>query len=155
MFRYRALIAVTFFILLFLFGRYRTIGLLPIILLLAGIGIRVWAAGYVGTDARKNAFQTGVRIVNGPYRVLRHPLYMGNLLLVIAVTAIYFPPRWFFIMIIIVFLVVYSLIVIGESSYIKNLPSGHGVFRLRNARHEMSTLLAVIIVLIIYFARRY
>ena len=154
LFRYRAAIAVPFFILLFLFGRYRSFNLFPIFLILAGTGIRIWAAGYIGENARKSEFKTWSRITNGPYKLLRHPLYLGNLLLVTGVTIIYYPPLWLSIMIMIAFFVVYIFIIISESFYVKKLPSSCEVFMLKNARHEISTLLIVALILTICFVKR-
>lgn len=155
LFRYRAAIAVPFFVLLVLFGRSRRLDILPIILLPAGIGIRIWAAGYIGENARKNSFCTGARIVNGPYRLLKHPLYLGNLLLVIAITILYNPPHWLFISILAAFMIIYSLIVIGESRYLKTLPSVRGVFTIKSIRHEISTLLIIVFILMLYFLKTY
>ncbi len=154
LFRYRAAIAVPFFVLLCAFGRTQSLNLILIFLMLAGIGLRIWASGYIGKDARKKEFRTACRIINGPYRLLKHPLYLGNLLLVVAVTIIFYPPLWLFILIIAAFLVVYSLIIIGESGYIKKLPSSRVVFSIKNAGHEISTLLVIVFILTIYFIKR-
>lgn len=155
LFRYRALIAVPFFILLLLFSRPHTIGFFPIILLLAGIAVRIWTAGYIGKNAREREFRTSVRLINGPYRIFKHPLYLGNLLLVTAVTIIYSPPQWLFILIMFAFFMVYSLIVLSEASYLKKLASVRAVFSLKNAQHEISTMLVVIAVLLIYFIKKF
>ncbi len=48
-------------------------------ILLLGVGIRMWASGFI---IKNHALAT-----NGPYAFVRHPLYVGNILIVIAFAA--------------------------------------------------------------------
>lgn len=55
---------------------------------LAGFALRVWVAGLVpaGSSGRNTRQQSATRLnVSGPYSLVRHPLYVGNFLMWIAV----------------------------------------------------------------------
>ena len=52
-----------------------------ILLVAAGQGIRVWAVRHIGTISRTRANRYGPLISDGPYALVRNPLYIGNFLL--------------------------------------------------------------------------
>ena len=155
LFRYRALVAVPFYIMLVLLGEYPALSYFPAILVIGGMIMRLWAAGYIGENARKKEFKTGYRIIDGPYRILKHPLYLGNLLLVTGVTIVYSPPLWFFIIIITAFFIIYSLIIISETVYIRKIRCRREIFLFKNIRSEISTLLIVTFVFAVFFLKYY
>ncbi|MEZ5283866.1 MAG: isoprenylcysteine carboxylmethyltransferase family protein [Vicinamibacterales bacterium] len=47
----------------------------------AGELIRLWAVRHIGVVSRTRAGRLGPLVVSGPYRLVRHPLYVGNFLL--------------------------------------------------------------------------
>ncbi len=49
------------------------------VLVLTGIGIRLWASGFI--------IKNRVLATNGPYAMVRHPLYLGNILIISAFAA--------------------------------------------------------------------
>ena len=46
-----------------------------------GEALRIWGVGYAGTTTRKSELEAPELITGGPYAHMRHPLYMGNLLM--------------------------------------------------------------------------
>ena len=150
LFRYRAAIAIPFFVVLVIVSKPATTPWAGCILLLVGLGMRLWAAGYIGTRGRTRVFLTDFRIINGPYRVLRHPLYIGNFLLVLGVTVLYGPPRWYAVMIVVSYCIMYFLIACSESFYLKDRPMKRVTYRLDNLQGEVSTIMSVCAILIVY-----
>jgi len=53
-------------------------GLAVIPLLLAGLGLRVWARSCIGMHTRGAQWAAPVLVVAGPYARMRHPLYASN-----------------------------------------------------------------------------
>ena len=45
----------------------------------AGQGVRLWAVRHIGTISRTRANRYGPLIADGPYALVRNPLYIGNL----------------------------------------------------------------------------
>jgi len=111
-----------------------------------GLTIRIWAAGYIGGDARRREFQAEHIIRNGPYRYLKHPLYIGNFFLVVGVLILYNPPRWMGLLYLGLFLLIYVSILLGEMDYLKGKPVREACYRLRNLRGEISTWLVLVFV---------
>jgi protein-S-isoprenylcysteine O-methyltransferase Ste14 len=150
LFRYRAAIGVAFFVLLIFFARPIS-SLAAHILILTGMALRFWAAGYIGPGARKHEFYAEYRINNGPYCLLKHPLYIGNFLLVSGVLVLYNPPRWLGILYMILFVIMYTLIALGERGYVGEKKEHKAPFRLGNLRGEISTLLVLVVVYVLYW----
>lgn len=52
-----------------------------VVFAVAGAGLRVWGAAYLGATTVHRGGMEGERVIaNGPYRYLRNPLYLGTLL---------------------------------------------------------------------------
>ena len=153
LYKYRAVIAAPFFIFLVIFSRPTHLQIFSIIFMIAGTLLRIWAAGYIGTKSRDNRFTTPHLITSGPYRYLRHPLYLGNFFLVIGVILLFNPPIWLAILLIILFIIVYSMIIFGELHYLKNLPEKKVRFKLINAKGEISTIFIMCIIYLVYLVR--
>ena len=150
LFRYRAAIAAIFFVILLFFAK-PTSSTIAHILILVGFCLRLWAAGYLGSDARKVDFQADHRISNGPYRILKHPLYIGNFLLVLGVLILYNPPKWLASLYVIAFVIMYSLIAISERQYLREKTEVRALYKLSNLKGEVSTLAVVVTVYAIWF----
>lgn len=82
--------------------------------LLAGLAVRFWASGYIGVEGRAREIGASRRVVSGPYRLLRHPLYVGNFLLVCGMLVALRPSTVVIVAVLVLFVVEYSLIVIAE-----------------------------------------
>jgi len=149
LYKYRAVTAVPFFIILVILSRNASFNFIPHLLLFLGLLIRIWAAGYIGVKARANRFATGYVITSGPYRYLKHPLYIGNLFLVLGVILLFNPPLWYAFSLLLIFTVEYFIIVYSELSYLKALPKKVVNFDLANARGEANTIIIVIVIALI------
>jgi len=142
LFRYRAAIAAVFFVVLVFYARPMP-SVAPHIFIITGIALRLWAAGYIGPEARQREFSTERRIISRPYRIIKHPLYVGNFFLVLGVIILYNPPRWFGISYIIAFIIMYALIAISEKQYLKGKSQIKASYRFSNLKGEASTLIVV------------
>ncbi len=72
--RYRQFLGIAFTILVSAAGRPRaTWFIVGFILVIIGIAIRLWASGHIKKDK--------VLATDGPYAIVRHPLYVGNIML--------------------------------------------------------------------------
>ena len=54
-----------------------------LILILAGEGVRLWAAGTIGRPSRTRDAEVGDLVLTGAYARSRNPLYLGNLLMAV------------------------------------------------------------------------
>jgi protein-S-isoprenylcysteine O-methyltransferase Ste14 len=151
LFQLRAVIAVPFFIFLVIFSRPTDSLITSYILIGAGLILRIWAAGYIGTQSRLNKFTTSYVVINGPYKLLKHPLYISNLLLVLGVIILFNPALWYALLLIAIFIIEYSIIVYSELNYLKDLPKKSMKFNLVNIKGEISTIVVVIIIILIYY----
>ena len=145
LFRYRAAIAAVFFVILIFYAKPVS-SIIGHISIIAGIGIRLWAAGYIGPEARKREFYAEHRIRSSPYRMLKHPLYVGNFFLVLGVIALYNPSQWLGLFYILLFVVMYSLITISEKQYLKEKPEIEASYRFSNLKGEASTLVVLAVI---------
>lgn len=151
LFKFRAWIAIPFFVLLVILSRPGHVNIIPCFIIFIGSIIRFWAAGYIGKKARATNFSTGCRIVNAPYKYLKHPLYVGNFFLILGVVLLFNPAIWFGVLVMVLFLLVYVLIIMSESNYLKDLPETKAHFKLVNCKGEISTIIVVIVVLLVHY----
>ena len=115
LFRWREVIGLAAFGVVFWLAR-PTVGSCSagLALVLAGLAVRFWASGYLGIEGRAREIGASRRIVSGPYRLLRHPLYIGNFLLVAGMLVALRPPLWLGAVVLVGFVVEYTLIVVAE-----------------------------------------
>ena len=115
LFRWRGLIGFVAFGVVFWLARPTLQScLLGLPTILAGLAIRFWASGYIGIEGRAREIGAGRRIVSGPYRLLRHPLYIGNFLLVAGMLLSLRPPLWLGAVVLAGFVLEYAMIVVEE-----------------------------------------
>jgi protein-S-isoprenylcysteine O-methyltransferase Ste14 len=151
---YRAWIALPFFIVLVMLSRPRNPSLLPIIFMVIGMTIRIWAAGYIGAAARGNTFSGQHIIINGPYRFMKHPLYCGNFFLVLGVIVLFNPPIIFAVLLLILFIIEYTLIIVSEQHYGESLPQKKVQFHVTNLCGELSTIGVLVVIYCISVVRK-
>ncbi len=153
LFRYRVIIAIPFFILLVIFSRPTNYSTAVILCFVYGMAIRFWAAGYLGGKARGNRFSGEHVIVSGPYKYLKHPLYLGNFFLVLGTILLFNPELWLSAVLISVFIIQYSLIGYAEKAFLKSAPEQKVRFDLAKIKGEISTIITILIIHTIYFVR--
>jgi hypothetical protein len=117
LFRWRGVIGFVAFGLVFWLAR-PTFGscLLGLPIIIVGLAVRFWASGYIGIEGRAREIGASRRIVSGPYRVLRHPLYIGNFLLVAGMLVALRPAVWLGMVVLAGFLAEYGFIVAAEEA---------------------------------------
>jgi protein-S-isoprenylcysteine O-methyltransferase Ste14 len=153
LYHYRGIIAFPFFVLLVIFARPTPIRPQAILFIVTGLIIRAWAAGYIGGQSRQRSYSSTFRINNGPFHYLQHPLYIGNLMLVLGVVILFNPQTWLFLTLPCLFVLEYTLIIISEHQYLRTLPSRGERFCLKNMGHEWSTYLVMAVILVVYLLR--
>jgi protein-S-isoprenylcysteine O-methyltransferase Ste14 len=116
--------------------------------------LRIWSAGYIGPPARKHEFHAEHQIINGPYRLLRHPLYIGNFFLVLGVLILFNPPLWLSLLYMGLFIVMYTLISFSEKQHLREKSERRAQYRLVNLTGELSTLIVLGIIYLVYFLLR-
>lgn len=123
LFRWRALVGFAGFWLVFWFGNGTPLTCLAgLPLLLAGLALRWWAMGCIGSAARGREFGTPRYVGSGPYRWFKlnarapagHPLYAGNFLLVLGVLVALWPPVPLSIAVLALFLFEYWIVARAE-----------------------------------------
>jgi protein-S-isoprenylcysteine O-methyltransferase Ste14 len=50
-------------------------------LVLAGLSVRAWAAGFAGRHTRSSEIEGNILAIAGPYAYLRNPIYLGSVIL--------------------------------------------------------------------------
>ena len=90
-------------------------------------------------------------INSGPYRLFKHPLYVGNFFLVLGVVVLYNPPRWLGISYIVAFVIMYALIASSEKQYLKGKPTKEASYKFTNLTGEISTLLVLAVIYALWF----
>jgi hypothetical protein len=125
LFRWRGAIGVLAFGLVFSLAR-PTFGscLLGVPLLILGFAVRFWASGYIGVEGRVNEIGARRKIASGPYRLLRHPLYIGNSLLVVGMLLALRPALWLSAVVLVGFVAEYAFIVAAEERQLELLELG-------------------------------
>ena len=83
--------------------------------LIAGESLRLWSLRYIGKASRTRKKKCRVLIKNGPYALVRNPLYCGNLFILIGVT-ILSELVWFIPIVVLLFFIQYYCIVLWEET---------------------------------------
>ncbi|HEX7879864.1 MAG TPA: methyltransferase [Candidatus Eisenbacteria bacterium] len=128
LYRYRGETAAPFAVILLVLAR-PTWGRLAVGLFLVMLGecLRLWAASHIGTHARGRTFRAptgGMRARTGPYRLIPHPLYAGNLIVCLGLlVAARAGEPWFPALFLVVFCVQYSLFMRYEGMLIRSGPA--------------------------------
>jgi protein-S-isoprenylcysteine O-methyltransferase Ste14 len=105
-------------------------GLAPV---LAGLAVRFWAMGYIGRPARSAEIGGPARVVSGPYRTLRHPLYIGNLLIAVGTLLACRVPGAVTAFVLAGFVAEYGLIALAEERGLRGAPEERPAFALGRA----------------------
>lgn len=118
-FRIRGLTPIPFYIACFFYSRIELIFFLTGFLLI-GLGecLRIFSVGYLGISSRKTNYADAEKLVmSGPYRFVRNPIYLGNMLIYLGFTVlsnVFFPL--FSLMTFVFFMFVYYSIALYEET---------------------------------------
>jgi protein-S-isoprenylcysteine O-methyltransferase Ste14 len=93
--------------------------LLGLALVMPGLAVRFWAAGCIGPGSRAAEIGAEQVVRSGPYRLFPHPLYFGNLLLVVGMLVALRPPQWASAVVLAGFLFEYLLIGRAEQRFLR------------------------------------
>jgi hypothetical protein len=139
LFRWRGVIGVVAFGVVFWLAR-PTLGscLLGVPVLTFGLAVRFWASGYIGIEGRVREIGARRRIASGPYRILRHPLYIGNFVLVVGMVVALRPALWLCAVVVVGFVVEYAFIVAAEERYLASRRSEKPEARSESAEARMA-----------------
>ncbi|MHB8604885.1 MAG: methyltransferase family protein [Thermoplasmatota archaeon] len=89
--------------------------LLPVALCIVGAAIRVWGTSYLsGSVMSDESLHADRLIVKGPFRYVRNPLYLGNMLFSLAFGLIFAPPA--LVVVVILSLALCLALIRGEES---------------------------------------
>jgi len=61
---------------------------ISVILVIAGVILRAWAAGCAGNHTRTSNIEAGKLATNGPYAFVRNPIYLGSIVLGVGMVGI-------------------------------------------------------------------
>ena len=117
--------------------------------------MRIWAAGYIGLAARRYEFHTEYQIINGPYHLFKHPLYIGNFFLVLGVLILFNPPLWLSLLYAGLFIVMYTTISFSEQRFLGEKPERRAQYKLGNLIGELSTLIVLGVIYLVYLLLRW
>lgn len=131
LFQWRSYIPVLFLIfILFFIGDYKNFAspfwdniwnISSLLVSFLGLGIRIYTIGYApkSTSGRNvNSLVADSISTKGIYSVVRHPLYLGNLLIWLGI-ALYFHHIWILLFSIFSFAVFYERIMFAEESFLR------------------------------------
>jgi protein-S-isoprenylcysteine O-methyltransferase Ste14 len=131
LFRTRSVIATLWVLLLLVFS-HPWISMWSGLVFLPGLAIRFWASGFIGPQSRKPHISTDRLTTCGPYALFRHPLYIGNALLV-AAGLLLLRPHWILMILTGVgFLILYILVGRAEEKRLTSqYPDVYGDYKKR------------------------
>lgn len=129
LFNYRGIIGAIAFVLLFVIAKPKLVVLaystIPIII---GLGLRLWAKGYIGNQSSK-AYPVKL-VTAGPYHFVRNPLYTGNFFLTTGVLVASGLPVALILAGIVLFAIEYYLIIKAEEALLTAaFPSEYPIYR--------------------------
>jgi protein-S-isoprenylcysteine O-methyltransferase Ste14 len=93
-------------------------------LLLLGLMLRFWAVGHIGGESRTRLAEAPEsRVVTGPYRFFRHPLYLGNLGVALGLLLALRPPGPIVALIAFFTIAFYALLARREDEMLWSVPT--------------------------------
>jgi protein-S-isoprenylcysteine O-methyltransferase Ste14 len=81
-FRWRGVLPIPWILFYMFFARPNIVSIIVgLILFIYGEGIRLWANTHIGPASRAGRIGADMLVTKGPYSFVRHPIYMGNILM--------------------------------------------------------------------------
>lgn len=122
LFKYRSYTPLPFIIFSLIFMNPTLLSIITgFILSLSGEAIRIWSVGYAGSETRTTSNVGGSHLVTqGPYSLVRNPLYLGNILIYTGIGIMSFALFPFFqIFALLFFSFQYYCIIIVEEEFLQ------------------------------------
>jgi protein-S-isoprenylcysteine O-methyltransferase Ste14 len=124
-----------------------------LLLFALGLALRGWATAHLGGAGRtRSPLAPPTRVVTGPYARLRHPLYVGNLAIALALVLALRPPGPIVVLLVLVVTAFYAILAEREDHLLEGLPERPPAPALswaRVARHERSTWIGLGLMLVL------
>lgn len=124
-----------------------------LVLLLFGLGLRCWATSHIGGAGRTRLPGPPTnRVVSGPYRLLRHPLYVANLGIALGLILALRPPGPIVVLLVLSVSGFYALLAEREDAQLIRIPARPASVPLgwrAVARHERSTWIGLAAILLL------
>jgi protein-S-isoprenylcysteine O-methyltransferase Ste14 len=121
LYKYRSLTPIPLIIALFILAKPVPVFLfIGFVISIMGGLLRLWSVAYAGLTTRSKNVQTPVLVTNGPYGIIRNPIYAGNFFLslgVVVASYAFFP--WFILIYIVVFALQYTFIIRYEENFLE------------------------------------
>ncbi len=86
---------------------------------IAGLGLRAWAAAHAGDHTRTGAIEAPCLSTGGPYAFVRNPIYLGSIILGLGMVGLLGDP-WLFPLCLLVFAFLYLLIIPAEERFLRD-----------------------------------
>ena len=101
------------------FGAHETAGnFLSLLLVLAGLALRAWAAGCAGRHTRHATIEAPQLATGGPFAHVRNPIYLASTILGLGMVGLLGDP-WMFALYLAVFIFLYSAIIPAEERFLR------------------------------------
>lgn len=101
------------------FGSHQTAGaVLALLLVLAGLALRTWAAGCAGGHTRRATIEAPRLATGGPFAHVRNPIYLASIVLGLGMVGLLGDP-WMLGLYISVFVFLYTAIVPAEERFLQ------------------------------------
>ena len=101
------------------FGAHATAGTVAsLLLVVAGLALRAWAAGCAGAHTRRATIEAPRLATGGPFAHVRNPIYLASIILGIGMVGLLGDP-WMLALCIAVFAFLYSAIVPAEERFLR------------------------------------
>ncbi|MCS7249744.1 MAG: phosphatidylethanolamine N-methyltransferase family protein [candidate division WOR-3 bacterium] len=158
LFFYRDITGVFAFFIVYLFSEISFNKLyLAIPFILLGLFLRIWGYFYLGDIGYSLKFRNKFLVVNGIYRYLKHPIYLGNFLILIGFLLFLKMPIIFLLGIIIFFLTKYSLFIYYEEKIAFNKTQNFKIIKVKpsfkNCLKELKTISLILLALFLFFLK--
>lgn len=120
-FRIRSYASVPLFAFFFILGRSSLLSFaLSLFLITFGEMIRIWAVSFSGPATRTRVIKAPFLAVQGPYEMIRHPIYFGNFFVGLGFTLSLTQDLVHILVFVMFFLIFYGSIIFAEERFLEN-----------------------------------
>lgn len=120
-FKRRSYASLPIFAFFFFFGRTSIISFILALCLIAfGEFIRIWAVSFSGPATRTRTIKAPFLATDGPYQIIRHPIYFGNFFVGLGFTLSLTNNLYHILVFLIFFFIFYGSIIFAEEDFLEN-----------------------------------